>query len=261
MPKLKNLQKEIQKLKNPAKSKLLQRFFKTGKGEYGEGDKFLGIMVPKQRALVKKYWQDLNLKNIEILLKSKYHEERLIALLILVKQYSSPPQVWGGIKGEVDNSKIQNHKSKIYNFYLSHTKYINNWDLVDLSAHKIAGNYLYSLSLEGEGRVRGEKDILVRLANSKNLWERRIAIISTFAFIDKNNPSMTFKLAKILLGDRHDLIHKAVGWSLREMGKKCGQNILKHFLDKYATKMPRTMLRYAIEKLSQKERKHYLQIK
>lgn len=226
------VEKEIQSLRNPQKAKFLMRFFKCGKGEYGEGDKFLGITVPQIRKIVSQYWQ-ISISEVIELLHSQYHEERLCALLIFVKKYE---------KGDVVIKK------KIYQFYLKNTKYINNWDLVDLSAEKIVGNFLADKS----------KKILYQLAYSKNLWERRIAILSTFSYIKKGESRETIKIAKILLSDEHDLIHKAVGWMLREVGKKCGEKILLNFLDKNASKMPRVMLRYSIEKFPEKTRKKYL---
>lgn len=235
---LKQLQKDIKKSANPKKAIILQRFFKTGKGQYGEGDIFLGIVVPKQRELAKKYWVDLSLNDIDKLLKSKIHEERLIALLILVQKFNG-------------NSQPFNLKSSIFQFYLAHTKYINNWDLVDLSAPNIVGEYLISCN----------RSVLYKLAKSKNLWEKRISILATMAFIKKGEAKDTIAIAKILMADKHDLIHKAVGWMLRETGKRCGEKSLIEFLDSNAEKMPRTMLRYAIERLPEKTRKYYLQKK
>lgn len=234
MSALKNLQTDIKKLADPKKAKILRRFFKTGKGQYGEGDVFLGIMMPQQRTLVKKYAGDLNLSDIDKLIKSKFHEERLVGLLILVSQFQS-------CAGE-------KKQKEIYKFYINRAKYINNWDLVDLTAPKIVGAYLKNR----------DKNILYKLSRSKNLWERRIAILATFDFIYFGNPTETLNLAKILLGDRHDLIHKAAGWMLREVGKRCGQKNLTDFLNQYASKMPRTMLRYAIERLPEAARRRYL---
>jgi len=224
---LQQLIQELEQQKNKEHAKNLQRFFKTKKGEYGEGDIFLGIKVPIQRKIANKY--NLNLTDLQTLLNSKIHEHRLVALLILIKKY-------------------QNTKDKeIINFYLKNTKNINNWDLVDLSAHKILGDYL----------LDKEKTILYNLANSNNLWENRIAIISTFAFINNNQFEDSLKLAKILLNHKHDLIHKAIGWMLREIGKK-DQQTEEQFLKKYYKKMPRTMLRYAIERFEETKRQSYL---
>lgn len=226
------LQKDLEKLANPQKAKVLARFFKTGKGEYGEGDQFLGVIVPKQRQLVEKYYQDLSLADLQKLLQTKIHEYRLTALLILVKQYKKA-------QGE--------EKKKIFAFYLKNTKNINNWDLIDLTAPQIVGE-----SLAETGR-----EVLYQLAKSDDLWERRIAIMSTFAFIRNNDFADTLKIAEILLTDKHDLIHKAVGWMLREIGKR-DQKREELFLKKHSKMMPRTMLRYAIEKFSQKKRESYL---
>jgi 3-methyladenine DNA glycosylase AlkD len=222
---------ELKKSANPEKAKNYRWFFKTGKGEYGEGDQFLGITVPHLRSINKKY-QSLNFKDLQKLLDSKIHEHRLSALMILKFQY---------------NKANQNLKENIVKFYLKNTKNINNWDLVDLSSHYILGNWL----------LDKERKILYKLARSKNLWERRIAIISTFEFIRNNQCIDTLKISEILLNDKHDLIHKAVGWALREIGKRDKKAEIK-FLDKHYKAMPRTMLRYAIEKFSDKERKYYL---
>ena len=231
MSKLKQLKSELNKLANKKQALILASFFKAGPGEYGAGDVFLGIKAPAQRSVAKKYL-DLSLPGIGKLLNSKIHEHRLIALLILLKRY--------GQAGE-------SSKKKFVDFYLQNTKNINNWDLVDLSGHYILGDYL----------LDRPRQILYQLAKSKNLWERRIAIISTFAFIRKNEFSDTLKIAEILLRDEHDLIHKAVGWMLREAGKR-DQAVLERFLRRRRKTMPRVMLRYAIEKFSQEKRKFYL---
>lgn len=228
---LNNLKKEIKTKADSKKAEILQRFFKTGKGDYGEGDLFLGIMVPEQREIAKKY-NTLPLADIIKLLKSKIHEERLIVLFILVDKFQ---------KG--DNRK----KERIYKLYLNNAKYINNWDLVDLSADKIVGEYLKDKP----------KKILYQLAQSRNLWERRIAIMATFQFIKNGQFKDTLKISKILISDEHDLIHKAVGWMLREVGKR-ERGTEEAFLKKYYKKMPRTMLRYAIERFPEKRRQQYL---
>lgn len=232
-----NLIKEIKQKSNPQKSKILSRFFKTARGEYGEGDVFLGITVPESRKLAIKY-SNLSFLDIQKLLENTYHEIRLIALLILVHKYQTLARQ--GI--------TEGKRKEIVDFYLKNTKYINNWDLVDLSSHYILGNYLLDKN----------RNILFKLAKSKNLWERRIAIVSTFAFIYKRENEWTFKVVKILMNDKHDLIHKACGWMLREVGKRVSEKELLVFLDKYSTKMPRTMLRYTIERLSENKRKYYL---
>jgi len=232
MVSLKNLKKDLQALASPAKALILQRFFKTGKGEYGAGDKFLGITVPLQRNLIKAYTH-LKFKDLKILLSSKFHEERLCGLLILVRQYQK--------------AEAKKTQKTVYQFYLAHTHRINNWDLVDLTAAYIVGNFLF------------DKDHapLYRLAKSKNLWERRIAIVATHYFIRQKLYSPTLTLATMLLQDQEDLIHKACGWMLRELGKR-DLKTLEIFLQKHQQKMPRTMLRYAIEKFPEEKRQPYL---
>jgi 3-methyladenine DNA glycosylase AlkD len=227
----KQLKRELQKKANPEKAKILQRFFKTGKGQYGEGDVFLGITVPEQRKTAKKFL-NLPLEQIQELLQSKIHEHRLVSLLILVEKYQKADE---------------KNKREIYNFYLKNTKKVNNWDLVDLTAHKIVGDFI----------TKKDKHILYKLARSNNLWERRIAMIATFAYIKDHDFKDAILIAEILLHDDHDLIHKAVGWVLREIGKK-DQKLLEEFLDKHIAKMPRTTLRYSIERFPEKKRKAYL---
>ncbi len=209
----------------------LQRFFKTGKGQYGEGDQFLGIRVPVLREQAKKF-KNTPLSDLQLLLRSAYHEERLCALLLLVQKFT---------KADAQEKKT------FYEFYLKNTRYINNWDLVDLSAPQIVGAYL----------LDKDKKQLVTLARSANLWERRIAIVSTFYFIKNNQFDDTQAIAQLLLDDREDLIHKAVGWMLREVGKR-DVMVLKSFLHAHYARMPRTMLRYAIEKFPEPERLKYL---
>ncbi|MCK5503863.1 MAG: DNA alkylation repair protein [Thermodesulfovibrionia bacterium] len=228
---LSKLKQDLQKLANPEKAKTLQRFFKTGKGEYGEGDVFLGITVPEQRKTAKKH-SDLTFKDVQKLLSSKIHEHRLTALLILVIKYSKADETG---------------KKEIVDFYLKNTKNINNWDLVDLSADKILGAYL----------IDKDKSILYKLVQSDNLWDRRIAIMATFHFIKNSQFKDTLKISGILLNDKHDLIHKAVGWMLREIGKRELATEEK-FLKKYYKNMPRTMLRYATERFDENKRKFYL---
>ncbi len=222
---------DLDKIANPTNAKLLSRFFKTGKGEYGEGDVFLGITVPAQRNVAKRH---LNASFVDLkeLLSSPMHEHRLTALIILTEKYkiSDAPG-----------------KKKIADFYLRNIAHVNNWDLVDLSAPRILGDYIYDK----------DRKILYDLVKSKNLWERRISIISTFAFIKLNDFEDTLKLAEILLNDKHDLMHKAVGWALREIGKR-DQKTEEKFLRKHYRNMPRTMLRYAIERFDKEKRKFYM---
>jgi len=229
----KNLISDLNKAVNIKKARILAGFFKTKKGDYGEGDAFLGITVPKQRKIAKGYI-NLGLRDIQRLLNNKYHEYRLVALIILIEKY---------LKADKDLKK------QIVTFYFKNAKgkNINNWDLVDLSAPKILGDYLFDK----------EKKVLYDLAGSNYLWERRIAILTTFYFIRKKRFVDTLKISEILINDKHDLIHKAVGWMLREVGKR---DLAKeiNFLNKFSKVMPRVMLRYAIEKFSKTERQKYL---
>ncbi len=225
------LRKEIDGLADKKQAQVLQGFFKTGQGQYGQGDVFLGIKVPVQRKIAKTY-QDLPLAEVEELLDSGIHEHRLIALLILIFKYRNVDL--GG-------------KKEIYTLYLKTTRRINNWDLVDLSAPAIVGNYL----------LDKKRDVLYRFARSADLWEKRISILATFEFIKNGQTEDTFAIAEILLRDPHDLIHKAVGWMLREAGKRVSQEQEEKFLRKHRTVMPRTMLRYAIERFSEDKKKFY----
>jgi 3-methyladenine DNA glycosylase AlkD len=223
--------KALRKYADKEKAKVLRGFFKTKPGEYGEGDIFLGVTVPLVRNIVKQF-KDLPLGNLKRLLHSKIHEERLLALLILVEQF---------------NQADINAKEKIYKTYLANTKFINNWDLVDLSAPQIAGGFL----------INKDRRALYKLAQSPLLWDRRIAILSTFAFIKANDFDDLFRLTKLLLLDKEDLIHKACGWMLREAGKR---NLAaeENFLRRHSKVMPRTMLRYAIERFPENKRRAYL---
>ncbi len=224
-------QKELRSLANKSKGKFLQRFFKTGKGEYAEGDVFLGITVPQTRSVAKKY-SGIPLSEVQKIISSEFHEERLLALLVLVQKFSKASEA---------------ERKKIFDFYFGNARFVNNWDLVDLSADKIVGEYL----------ADKDKAMLRDLACSGNLWERRIAIVSTFSFIKRNSFAETFEVSELLLNDSHDLIHKAVGWMLREVGKRDKASEVR-FLKKHYRKMPRTMLRYAIERFLEAERKAYL---
>jgi len=228
---LDQIRKELLLLGDKVRAKKLASFFKTGKGQYGEGDVFLGIPVPEQRKVAKKYI-GLSFDDILELLSGKIHEFRLTALLILVLKYS-----------KADDSE----KEIIHNFYLKNTKSVNNWDLVDLTAPKIVGDYL----------LNRDRSILFELVKSDSLWERRIAVLATFCFIKNNDFNDAFSISKMLIQDQHDLIHKAVGWMLREIGKR-NQEALEDFLMKYHKQMPRTMLRYSIEKFEEEKRKYYL---
>ena len=226
-----NIHEEFKKLRDQERAAHLQKYFKTGKGEYGEGDVFLGLRVPRIRNIAKKF-NTLSIDEAEEFLQSPYHEERLFALFVLIDLFKK--------------AKEEDRK-KIYNLYLKNTKFINNWDLVDASAGPIVGAYLF----------KRDKEPIYTLAQSENLWERRIAIMATSYFIVHNQFSDTLKIAEMLLNDTEDLIHKAVGWMLREIGKR-NLEIEESFLKKYYQKMPRTMLRYAIEKFPEEKRKSYL---
>lgn len=219
---------ELEKLGDAKKAIILKKFFKTGAGEYGEGDIFLGINVPEQRVIAKKYC-DISYTELKKLITSDIHEHRLTGFFILVLKYKKD-------------------KKKAFEFYLENIRSANNWDLVDCSCLYIIGDYL----------IDKDRKLLYELSRG-NLWERRIAIISTFAFIKKGEYNDTLKIAEILIDDKHDLIHKAVGWMLREVGKRIGVEILEDFLQKHK-KMPRTMLRYAIERFDEDKRKYYLNL-
>lgn len=235
MTELAQITKELKKEASPVQAAILQRFFKTAKGQYGAGDVFWGIKVPQTRKIALRHLS-LDQKDISQLLKSKIHEFRLAALLILVAKYQ--------------RAEARIEKRKIVAFYLKHTKHINNWDLVDLSVAKILGDYLL-----WEEKKTG---ILDNLAKSKNLWERRMAMIATYAFIQKGRAEEALTMAERLLKDEHDLMHKAVGWMLREVGKRVSRKKLTGFLDKHVKIMPRTTLRYALEHFTPSERESYL---
>ena len=228
---------ELQKHSNISRANKSQGFFKTGEGEYGEGDVFLGVSVPDQRKIAKKYI-DSSLDDIEELLHSKTHEYRLTAILMLVYKYSKSNQL---------------NQAKIYRFYLKNTRYINNWDIIDSSAGYIVGEYLFEQ--KNSSKTLG---ILTSLTKSDSIWERRIAIMSTFAFTMYGDHKPTFAIADILIQDRHDLVQKAVGWMLREVGKRVSQELEEEFLKTRYKTMPRTMLRYAIERFEETKRQKYL---
>ncbi len=219
----------------PERVALYQRFFQTAPGQYGEGDTFIASRVPDLRKIAKTYAKQVTLREINHLLQSPIHEMRFVALAILVDHYK---------RGDAE------YQNSILSYYLSNTERVNNWDLVDTSAHHIVGDYTLNTPFP----------LLTDLAHSSLLWDRRIAIVATLAHIRTKNPAPTLVLAESLLRDSHDLIHKATGWMLREMGKTCGTASLTGFLDENATIMPRTMLRYAIEKLPRRERLHYLSL-
>ena len=226
---------ELKAIATPENREVLKRFFKTKKGEYGYGDVFLGVKVPDVRSIVKKYWEKCDWMHIEHLVNSKYHEVRLAGLLILVKKFH-----WG-MKCNLELAE------KAVQFYLEHTKSINNWDLVDLTAYEILGRWV----------LVGPSSLLIKLVNSSNIWEQRIAIVSTMMLVRNGEFELTLSLADTLLESKHDLIQNAVGWLLREVGKRNRARLEEYLKPRYQT-MPRTMLRYAIEKFPEPLRKAYL---
>jgi len=229
----KALRAELRKLADPAIAEQATRYFQVYPGGYGEGDRFLGIRVPRLRELARRH-RDLPQRALLSLLRSRFHEERLLALFILTLRYA---------RGDAQE------RDAIYRCYLENTEYIDKWDLVDASAPRIVGAHL----------MTGDRGVLRRLARSENLWERRIAMISTFAFIKAGEVDETYRIAELLVDDEHDLIHKAVGWMLREAGKRDPRGE-REFLNRHLRHMPRTMLRYAIEKFPERERKQYLAV-
>lgn len=226
------LRSDFRKAADPAKARLLAGFFKTGKGEYAEGDKFLGLTVPATRAIAKKY-KGLPLASIRSLLASPWHEERLCALLLLAERF---------------RTGSEEERGRVYSLYLANTRRINNWDLVDLTAPRIVGAWLKDKS----------RAPLYRLAVSKLLWERRIAMIACFEYIYGGDSRDALAIAERLLDDKHDLLHKAVGWMLREVGKRCSEKALLAFLRRNYARLPRTTLRYAIERFPERRRKALL---
>ncbi len=229
-----DVQTELNKFENPTESEFLPRFFKTKEGQYGHGDIFIGLRVPLTRKIAANY-KELSLSEIKKLLQSPIHEHRLCALIIMTNQAKKADAA---------------HKKALYDLYVSQTKFVNNWDLVDTSCRDIVGGYLQNKSREP----------LYKLAKSSDLWERRIAMVSTWQFIRGGDLHDTFKIAEMLLGDTHDLIHKAVGWMLREAGKK-DEAALKEFLDEHTHEMPRTALRYSLERLHSGDKMHYMRLK
>ena len=232
----KQLQQELQNLADKKKAKHLSQFFKTGKGQYAEGDVFLGINVPTIKSIVKKYYQDLRLEDIVSMLHSPLHDYRFAALQTMVMQYE---------KG--DDKK----QAELVELYLNNLSGINNWDLVDCSAHKILGTWAYK---------KNDTSAINMLSSSKILWQERIAVVASWFYIKKGQYDLTLNLAIKFINHEHDLMHKAVGWMLREVGKQ-DKKILLTFLDEYGAKLPRTTLRYAIERFSKEEREFYMQKK
>ncbi len=236
------IEKELRSVSSPERAKINEWFFKTGKGDYGEGDLFLGVRVPEIRRIINKNLKSLNIEDALILLKSPFHEIRLSAVILMTM-----------LRKKAVKNKDYKLLNKLYIKYLENTRYINNWDIVDASARQIIGEYLVQHDID--------LSVLSRLAESKNLWERRIAVIASWAFIKKGNPKITFELCRILLADPEDLIHKACGWMLREIGKNCSLEVLDSFLNEHVCFMPRVMLRYSLEKHSSQDKRKYLMIK
>lgn len=228
---IRSIRQRLRRHASREQAAVLRRFFKTGPGEYGEGDRFLGVMVPEIRAVVKEH-RDAPLTEIAELLRSPWHEERLLALLMLVSRYERGDEAV---------------RKSVFSCYLANRAYVNNWDLVDLTAPKIVGPHL-------DG---GSRSLLYRLVRSKRLWERRIAVLATFHYIRREDFVDALALSQALLDDREDLMHKAVGWMLREIGKR-DRKTLEGFLRRHASRMPRTMLRYAIERFPEAKRRKYL---
>jgi 3-methyladenine DNA glycosylase AlkD len=233
---VKEVIKDLKALSNPEKEEVFKRFFKTGKGEYGYGDIFWGITVPNTRKVAKRYYKDISMEECTELLHSPIHEVRLTSLHMLVYKYKRAT-------GEL--------REDIVEAYLNNLEYVNNWDLVDLSCYKILGDYLLNNPLK--------REILYTLVKSNNLWKQRVAVVSCLALIRDNEFDDILKLSYILLSHEHDLMHKAVGWMLREVGKR-DMDVLRRFLDINVNKMPRTMLRYSIERMDEVERKRYLRM-
>lgn len=224
----------LQFLSTPEKAEFLPYFFKTGKGQYAEGDKFIGVVVPDARKLVKEYWQKASLEDVQEILKSEFHEMRLVALLMLVTKF--------------EKSKDKAEQKELVNFYLKNTQYVNNWDLVDQSCYKLLGRYCFENNLP---------EILRKFSSSEIMWEKRIAVVGTMYYVKRGSYELTIEFVLNNLKHPHDLMHKANGWLLREIGNK-NEEFLVNFLTKYYQEMPRTSLRYAIEKLDEDLRQDFL---
>ena len=246
-----NILKDLKKVSSKERATESQRFFKTGKGEYGQGDVFVGIRTPEIRKISKKYLEYLDLGDLDFFLHNKIHEYRLFAVITLTYMYEKTKKI-------KDTFQQGKKRENIFNYYLENREWINNWDLVDVSAPKIVGEFLKEKGEEEERRK--ERNVLDNLIKSDNLWDQRIAIVSTYTFIKQGDFENILGISKLLINNKnneHDLIHKALGWMLREVGKK-DETVLKTFLDNYANKMSRTMLRYSIERLDERERQKYL---
>ena len=266
------LSKEIiaymESLQNEEQRRILMGFFKTGPGEYGEGDEFLGLKVPQTREVVKNAWKDFPLSEVPELLMNRWHEVRLCGLLILVAKFEKLAN-----KRLENDEKAIRGRDEILTMYLKYAERANNWDLVDLSVHKILGYWLLLPTNLGitKPRIHGTTELAIEnkaykikvldeLAQSDNLWKQRMSIVCTWKTSQMGDPSWCLRYAEIHLHHPHDLMHKAVGWMLREMGKRCSMELLRDFLRQHAHEMPRTMLRYAIEKMSESERQYWMRI-
>ena len=246
----KEIIEQMTSLKNEKQREVLMRFFKTAPGQYGEGDEFLGLKVPQTRAVVKMAGKDFPLSEVPELLMSPWHEIRLCGLLIMVAKFEKL-----SAKRLTNDEKAIEQRDEIVSMYLQYAERANNWDLVDLSAPKIIGNWLLLPTLLGD-----KYEIMDKLAYSNNLWRQRISMVCSWRTSQAGDPSWCLRYAEIHLNHKHDLMHKAVGWMLREMGKRVSIELLRSFLSQHAHEMPRTTLRYAIEKMSEKERKNWLSL-
>ena len=244
----------LESLRNEKQREILMRFFKTGKDEYGEGDEFLGLKVPQTREVVKAVWRDFPLEEVPVLLMNRWHEVRLCGLLILVAKFESL-----ATRRLTNDEDAIRARDNILTMYLEYAEQANNWDLVDLSVHKILGHWLLLPTFLGNRDYKIA--LLDNLAKSDNLWKQRMSMVCTWKTTQLGNPSWCLRYAEMHLHHPHDLMHKAVGWMLRELGKRISMDMLRDFLNLHAHEMPRTALRYAIEKMSEQERQYWLQKK
>ena len=245
----------MESLKNDKQRQILMGFFKTGPGEYGEGDEFLGLKVPQTREVVKQIAQGFSLSEVPMLLTNRWHEVRLCGLLILVAQFEK-----AATRRLESAPEAIRRRDEILTLYLNYADQANNWDLVDLTAPKILGRWLLLPTALGDGSEKYKRQVLDQLAKSKNLWRQRMSIVCTWKTSQQGDATWCLRYAEMHLHHPHDLMHKAVGWMLREMGKRVSMNLLREFLRQHAHEMPRTMLRYAIEKMSETERKQWMHI-
>ena len=246
----------MESLRNEEQRRVLMGFFKTGPGEYGEGDEFLGLKVPQTREIVKNGWKEFPLSEVPELLMSKWHEVRLCGLLILVAKFERLTKGTAATTPLECTEEAIRGRDEILTMYLQYAEQANNWDLVDLSVHKILGHWL--LLPTNLGNKDYKIKVLDDLAASPCLWKQRMSIVCSWKTSQMGDPSWCLRYAEIHLHHPHDLMHKAVGWMLREMGKRVSMDLLREFLRQHAHEMPRTMLRYAIEKMSEKERKEWM---